>query len=283
MARARQNLEEFIIMYRDLPCLWKTSSKDYHDRRKKDAAYGKLVDKIREIEPSANKDFVIKKINNLRSSFRKELKKTKQWMTTGSGVEDVYQPKLWYFELLRFLYEQETPSLPNYKTEKFESESEAKNEININDGSERSNDLFDPDDTQSQTARDDPLGGKRQSLESLTYPTPPKRMTPMHHVTLTGDELQSVNEHNRLPTQDDRHDNNLILFRKNIRRRRERFKRELSDLRKDGRVKVEEGTRRQAGQPTIGKSVDCGNEKLVFMNSTPLLEHEFPIFQERAR
>lgn len=109
MARAKQNQEEFIELFRDSPCLWQTTSKDYHDRSKREAAYERLVEKMKEVEPLANKESAIKKINNMRSSFRKELKKIKESMRTGSGADEVYQPKLWYFELLRFLSDQETP------------------------------------------------------------------------------------------------------------------------------------------------------------------------------
>ena len=108
-ARAKQNQEDFIALFRDSPCLWQTTAKDYHDRTKREAAYQKLVDIMKEVEPLATKDSVIKKINNMRSSFRKELKKIKECTRTGSGADEVYQPKLWYFEQLRFLNDQETP------------------------------------------------------------------------------------------------------------------------------------------------------------------------------
>nr|CAD7423080.1 unnamed protein product [Timema monikensis] len=56
------------------------------------------------------------KINNLRSAFRKELKKIKKRNKgTGSGPQDVYVPKLWYFDLLGFLRDQDIhqPSITN--------------------------------------------------------------------------------------------------------------------------------------------------------------------------
>jgi hypothetical protein len=69
-----KNLEEFIDLYKSYPCLWQTKSKLYHDRPLREAAYKVLVDKLKESEPDANKDLVVKKINNLRSSVRKEKK-----------------------------------------------------------------------------------------------------------------------------------------------------------------------------------------------------------------
>ncbi|KAG8231412.1 hypothetical protein J437_LFUL012422 [Ladona fulva] len=111
MKREKENqcLEEFILLYESEPCLWKMKSPDYHDRLKKDAAYARLVEKWKEVEPSSTKLTILRKINNLRSSYRKELKKVKESMKSGSLVEEVYVPKLWYFKLLQFLDEQEMP------------------------------------------------------------------------------------------------------------------------------------------------------------------------------
>jgi hypothetical protein len=53
----------------------------------------------------------VKKINNIRSNYHKELKQVKASSRSGSGTEDihVYQPKLWYFTFLTFLNDQEEP------------------------------------------------------------------------------------------------------------------------------------------------------------------------------
>ena len=98
---SREFTEEFIKLYESEPCLWNVKSKEYHDRNKKDTAYGKLVNKQQEIESNATKDSVIKKINNLRSAYRKENKKIKQSIKSGTSADTVYKPRLWYFSLLR--------------------------------------------------------------------------------------------------------------------------------------------------------------------------------------
>jgi len=41
----------------------------------KKVAYIKLISKLREMEPNANKESVVKTINNLRYTYKKELKK----------------------------------------------------------------------------------------------------------------------------------------------------------------------------------------------------------------
>jgi len=49
------------------------------------------------IKPEASIDDVKKKINTLRSNFRKELK---NFMTkrSGAGADNIYQPSSWLFE-----------------------------------------------------------------------------------------------------------------------------------------------------------------------------------------
>ena len=65
------------------------------------------IAKLKEIDSSANRDHIIKKINYLHSSYRKEMKKVKSTMKTGSGADNIYQPKLWCFKLLHFLNDQD--------------------------------------------------------------------------------------------------------------------------------------------------------------------------------
>lgn len=101
--------EEFIGMYRSYPCLWDVKSKSYMDRNLKNLAMETLIEKCKEVNPSANKDYVAKKIHNMRCSFRRELKKIKNSKPTGTQTDDVYIPTLWYFDLLSFITDTEVP------------------------------------------------------------------------------------------------------------------------------------------------------------------------------
>lgn len=87
-------LGEFIDLYRAHPCLWKVKSKEYMDKHKKAAAYDILIEKMREIDASATKDTVVKKINNLRSAFRKELKKVNSSKHSGLDEDSLCVPHL---------------------------------------------------------------------------------------------------------------------------------------------------------------------------------------------
>ena len=82
---SREFLTEFIHVYREYPYLWKGKSKEYSDRVKKNLAYEHLTTKFKEIDPDANKEKLVKKINSLRSCFRRESKKVKDSKTSGAG------------------------------------------------------------------------------------------------------------------------------------------------------------------------------------------------------
>nr|XP_034836340.1 uncharacterized protein LOC117992734 [Maniola hyperantus] len=105
----REWLEEFIELYRSEPCLWNTKGKEYHNRELKRSAYTKLIEKLKIIDPSADKDAVVKKINNIRSTYKKERKKIADSKKSGAGTQEVYKPKLWYYSMLLFLDDQVEP------------------------------------------------------------------------------------------------------------------------------------------------------------------------------
>ena len=88
----------FIQIYKESESLWNFKNPDYFNKRKKEEAYESLIKLVKNIEPRANKDMVTKKINNLRTSFRRHLR----------ALENSYAPKepsLYYFQDLMFLKE----------------------------------------------------------------------------------------------------------------------------------------------------------------------------------
>lgn len=102
-------LTAFIALYQSEECLWKCKSKDAKNRNKRDASYGKLLDKLKEIEPDATLKIVKDKINNIRTSHAREWNKVKQSKTSGCGADKVYVPRLWYYHLMEFLKDQDEP------------------------------------------------------------------------------------------------------------------------------------------------------------------------------
>ena len=98
----------WIQVYRELPALWKVKSKEYNDRNKKNEAYEILLAKYRERYPHATKEDAKKKINSLRTNYRKELKKAQDSIRSGvvGIIDEIYESSLWYFEALNFLQDQ---------------------------------------------------------------------------------------------------------------------------------------------------------------------------------
>ncbi|XP_044765906.1 uncharacterized protein LOC123322127 [Coccinella septempunctata] len=97
----------FIELYRQHPCLWRMRDDNYSNKKMKDEAYSVLLDFYRKTAPTATLDTVKKKINNLRSAFRKELKKVRNSRLESSADGSPYTPSLWYYDLLMFSADQE--------------------------------------------------------------------------------------------------------------------------------------------------------------------------------
>ncbi|PNF16134.1 hypothetical protein B7P43_G03281 [Cryptotermes secundus] len=82
-------LLEFIEEFRGHPSIWKVKSKENHNREKEESAYSTLTKKVKTNDPQANKETVLKKINNLHSSLRKERKKVLMAKKSGMSSEDL--------------------------------------------------------------------------------------------------------------------------------------------------------------------------------------------------
>ncbi|CAK1578712.1 unnamed protein product [Parnassius mnemosyne] len=102
--------EDFIILLETLPELWNPRHKYYTNKYKRQARYEKLLDVYKKIKPQATVEDVRKKINSLRSNFRRELKKIALSKRSGAGVDDLYTPRTKTFKQLGFLYTTETPN-----------------------------------------------------------------------------------------------------------------------------------------------------------------------------
>ena len=100
---SRDAILSFIDIYKSLECLWRVNTKEYNNRVLKDRAYEQLIEFTSQIDSTANRETVTKKINSIRTAFRKELRKVELSKISGSDEGDVYVPKLWYFNELLFL------------------------------------------------------------------------------------------------------------------------------------------------------------------------------------
>lgn len=99
---------EFIELYREQRPLWDVKSKSYCNKHIRKECYGVLIEKSKELFPDCDEKFVKSKIESLRASFRREMKKVLSSKNkTGSAQEEVYEPSLWYYNLLLFTTDQE--------------------------------------------------------------------------------------------------------------------------------------------------------------------------------
>lgn len=98
-------LTEFMEIYRNEECLWQGKHPDYSNHAIRNASYDKLVEKLKEVEPNPDRAMVVRKINSLRSAFRREYRKKMN--------KDNYESRLWYFEKLMFIADQNPKRLYN--------------------------------------------------------------------------------------------------------------------------------------------------------------------------
>ncbi|XP_044730224.1 uncharacterized protein LOC123293463 [Chrysoperla carnea] len=123
--------QQFIDLYETLPELWNPKNLAYIDKNKRNQALDKLLTICKKVNKNANREDVRKKINTLRSNYKKEMNKIIASKSSGAGPEDVYKPTSWTFYALKFLQNAET-SDSDYSNEK-ESSIEIKNETDVSD------------------------------------------------------------------------------------------------------------------------------------------------------
>ncbi|XP_045761834.1 uncharacterized protein LOC123865057 [Maniola jurtina] len=204
----REWLEEFIELYRSEPCLWNTKGKEYHNRELKRSAYTKLIEKLKIIDPSADKDAVVKKINNIRSTYKKERKKIADSKKSGAGTQEVYKPKLWYYSMLLFLDDQVEPrhscsNMDDESTDNEEIESEAQSSLAAQSTSQSS-------PAAQSTSESSPAAQSTSQSPTATQSTPETRSIANTSFNrscskrnaneiLTTEVLQSVQNHFKRP------------------------------------------------------------------------------------
>ncbi|XP_059051688.1 uncharacterized protein LOC131846417 [Achroia grisella] len=101
--KERELWTRIIELYKNLPYLWDRAHESYGNRFMRDKGYKLLLEAYREYD---NGDCTIpalkKKIENMRTCYYRELKKVRN--SAESGVEDIYVPTLWYYDMFHFLH-----------------------------------------------------------------------------------------------------------------------------------------------------------------------------------
>ncbi|XP_063813970.1 uncharacterized protein LOC135054659 [Pseudophryne corroboree] len=106
----------FIDLYQANECLWCVGTRDYANRGKKNLAYQQLARYSLAQDSGADIKWVKRKIQNLRTVFLKEHRKYKDSQRSGAGSDQVKKPTLWYYDLMKFVLDEE-PSRTARSTE----------------------------------------------------------------------------------------------------------------------------------------------------------------------
>ncbi|XP_030385737.1 uncharacterized protein LOC115632647 [Scaptodrosophila lebanonensis] len=102
--------KKFFQLYGQLPELWKIEYRHKKNKEgKREAAYEKLLQLYKTIDPNATIDVMKRKINGVRTCFNRELRKVEESERTSSKTGHVRVPNLWYFDALSFLREAHLP------------------------------------------------------------------------------------------------------------------------------------------------------------------------------
>ncbi|XP_066951681.1 uncharacterized protein [Macrobrachium rosenbergii] len=94
-----------IDQYRQHPCLWNVKDELFRVRCQRVAAIDLITEELKRRGLSVNKVKVKNKIECILNQYRRELRILKKSKTPGEGDgdEDIYIPKLWFFDELSFL------------------------------------------------------------------------------------------------------------------------------------------------------------------------------------
>ncbi|PIO11858.1 hypothetical protein AB205_0109110, partial [Aquarana catesbeiana] len=92
----------FIDMFRELPCLWEINHPHYRNQTKRKAALDQLLETVKQVIPTADITYLKILIGGLRSTYVRERKKVQDLQRSGAA-DDIYVPRMWYYDRLHFL------------------------------------------------------------------------------------------------------------------------------------------------------------------------------------
>ncbi|PIO11274.1 hypothetical protein AB205_0083950 [Aquarana catesbeiana] len=98
----------FIDMFRELPCLWEINHPHYKNQTKRKATLDQLLEIVKQVIPTADITYLKILIGGLRSTYLRECKKVQDSQRSGAA-DDIYVPRMWYYDRLHFLAGQTEP------------------------------------------------------------------------------------------------------------------------------------------------------------------------------
>ncbi|PIO11216.1 hypothetical protein AB205_0037510 [Aquarana catesbeiana] len=99
-------LSAFIDKYREMKNLWEVKHPQYYLKHVRKSTLERLLSFVQTTIPEATMETLLKKIGILRNMYKREHNKIHESMRSGASADDVYVPRLWYYNKLRFLDDQ---------------------------------------------------------------------------------------------------------------------------------------------------------------------------------
>ncbi|PIO32135.1 hypothetical protein AB205_0158200 [Aquarana catesbeiana] len=81
-------LPKFLNMYRELPCFWQVTCREYSNKQKRKAALEKLLELVKPVYPMADINYLKAKIGSLRSTYNRKRKEVQDSMRSGAAAYD---------------------------------------------------------------------------------------------------------------------------------------------------------------------------------------------------
>ncbi|PIO12470.1 hypothetical protein AB205_0082440 [Aquarana catesbeiana] len=101
----------FIDMFRELPCLWQINHPEYKNQTKRKAALDSLLEFVKQLILMADITYLKALIGGLRSTYLRERKNVQDSQRSGAA-DDIYLPRLWYYDRLHFLEAEASDAQP---------------------------------------------------------------------------------------------------------------------------------------------------------------------------
>ena len=102
----KKDVEILIPLYEQYTHLYDAKSKDYFNRVKRDDTYIKIAERIAVNRKGTTIDDIKKKVKHLRIQYNQQkqlILKSQQLVGGAGGTGEIYVPKVWWFEKLKFL------------------------------------------------------------------------------------------------------------------------------------------------------------------------------------
>ncbi|PIO09734.1 hypothetical protein AB205_0072640 [Aquarana catesbeiana] len=96
----------FIDKYREMRNLWEVKHPQYYIKPVRKSTLERLLTFVQTFIPEATVEILEKKIEILRNMYRREHNKIQNSLRSGASADDVYVPRPWYYDKLRFLDDQ---------------------------------------------------------------------------------------------------------------------------------------------------------------------------------